>query len=117
MSTCNISGAFLLLLSIGVFALFFTDTVQANCTAQAQNNLFCIPSTGVVTGRFNDVRSDGNGGTYIHHAIDISGGVSGNKGNPIYAPYAGKVVYVGTDPAERTAAHIVAINHGFILNR
>lgn len=64
---------------------------------------FCIPTSGTVTQRFHSG----------HKAIDIAG-PSQTPGNPVYATYAGQVVYRGRMNMDHTLDVAIAINHGMI---
>jgi murein DD-endopeptidase MepM/ murein hydrolase activator NlpD len=69
---------------------------------------FCIPTTGTVTNRF---APGGHGG------VDIASGQSAGV-TPVYAAYAGRVVYRGTMNCSTSVCYpldvAVAINHGDI---
>lgn len=67
---------------------------------------FCIPTTGTVTQRFHS----GHGG------VDIASG-TGSGVTPVYAAYAGQVVYRGTMNVGYPLDVAVAINHGMVSGK
>lgn len=93
-------------------ALLLVLIFAAASVSQAQENqnplspvsaAFCIPTTGTVSDRFRP----GHGG------VDIASGLNPGVA-PIYAAYAGRVVYRGTMNSGYSLDVAVAVNHGLM---
>ena len=86
-----------LLSLLGVFATLIVKSPPSSCVANASSNIFCKPTNGIVKQSFHNT----------HKAMDISGASGMVKGPEVYAPYDGRVVYVGraiiVDPLSSTA--------------
>jgi hypothetical protein len=66
--------------------------------------IFCYPTTGSYMRGFSS----------SHKGVDIAGPAGVVPGNPVYAMYSGRVVYVGRADTGADINHAVAIDHGKI---
>jgi hypothetical protein len=86
---------------IGTTTLLILLLVVPLRTVMSQTPAFCRPTTGTIAQRFHST----------HAGIDIASG-TGAGVTPVYAAYAGRVVYRGTMNIGYSLAAAVAINHG-----